>query len=417
MKRLIKYTALFLFLAISCTILFFQGIDKGWWYASLAENSSPGAFTQAAQTEIEKGFKGNLVMTIIENGKVQAELFHSPGKKVDQNSLFQVASLSKFISAVGVMKLVEEGKLELDVPIQNYLTRWQLPPSDFDNSQVTVRALLSHTAGLTDGLGYSGFLSPDSVQTLEQSLTKAIDADKGKSGQVKVGVAPHSSWIYSGGGFTLLQLIIEERSGQGFAEYMKEQVFEPMGMESSYFQLPISEYPKLVDFYYHDGSLAPHFYYSSLAATSLYTSLAVLEIIFQLFTNRKNTLLSSESIQLMQEPLGYKMGVPTYGLGTFLYTQSPEGQFIIGHDGMSNPPINTALRINPSNGDGIIILETGHEDLATRLASDWVHVTTGKVDNLLFLILLEDNMNLFIKGILVLIAGVFTLGISRRKKK
>lgn len=55
------------------------------------------------------------------------------------------------------MKLVELGKINLDTPVTKYLTRWQLPQSEFSNEEVTVRKLLSHTAGLTDGLGYQGF--------------------------------------------------------------------------------------------------------------------------------------------------------------------------------------------------------------------------------------------------------------------
>ena len=77
------------------------------------------------------------------------------------------------------MKLVDNGQLDLDAPVSNYLTRWQLPPSPFNNQEVTVRRLLSHTAGLTDGLGYSGFEEGHPLQSLEQSLTKAADADSG----------------------------------------------------------------------------------------------------------------------------------------------------------------------------------------------------------------------------------------------
>jgi CubicO group peptidase (beta-lactamase class C family) len=102
------------------------------------------------------------------------------------------------------MKLVELGKIDLDTPVSQYLKRWQLPPSEFDNEQVTVRRLLSHTAGLTDGLGYGGFEIRDSVQSLEESLTKAKDADEGISGEVRVGIEPNSTWKYSGGGFTNL---------------------------------------------------------------------------------------------------------------------------------------------------------------------------------------------------------------------
>ena len=72
------------------------------------------------------------------------------------------------------MTLVEAGKLDLDAPVSTYLTRWSLPTSEFDNSGVTVRRLLSHTAGLTDGLGYGGFAPGQLVQPIEASLTQPL---------------------------------------------------------------------------------------------------------------------------------------------------------------------------------------------------------------------------------------------------
>ena len=68
------------------------------------------------------------------------------------------------------MKLVEQGQLDLDKPIDDYLTRWHLPESEFDNRKVTIRRLLSHSAGLVDDLGYNGFGPIETIQTLEESL-------------------------------------------------------------------------------------------------------------------------------------------------------------------------------------------------------------------------------------------------------
>jgi CubicO group peptidase (beta-lactamase class C family) len=169
-------------------------------------------------------------MATLKEGVVEFEKFHSAGKRVDRNTVFQVSSLSKWISAFGIMKLVEDGKLDLNAPVSKYLTRWQLPAGEFNNEEVTVRRLLSHTAGLTDGLGYSGFETGTQVQSVEQSLTKASDADEGLTGAVYVGIKPGSEFKYSGGGYTLLQLLVEEVSDRSFASYMKESVFDPLGM-------------------------------------------------------------------------------------------------------------------------------------------------------------------------------------------
>lgn len=329
-------------------------------------------------------------MAVVKDGEVEYEKFYSSGKPVNRNTVFQVSSLSKWVSAVGIMKLVEDGKLDLEVPISKYLTRWQLPPSEFNNEEVTVRRLLSHTAGLTDGLGYSGFETVAQVQAIEKSLTKAADADEGISGEVRVGIKPGSEFKYSGGGYTLLQLLVEEVSQQSFASYMKENIFAPLNMtHSSYVWEDLSDF-SLAEFYYSDGSKAPHYRYTSLAATSLYTSLADLELFFQAFLKGKSnepigrSVLKPETLVTMREPHGQSMGVDIWGLGTVLYATTDENDFIIGHDGKSTPPVNTAVRLNPETGDGIIVLETGNPVLATKLASEWVFWKTGKVDTFLF---------------------------------
>ena len=145
------------------------------------------------------------------------------------------------------------------------------------------RRLLSHTAGLTDGLGYSGFEPGLPIQPIEESLTKASDADEGISGVVQVGIEPGTEFKYSDGGYTLLQLLVEEVSGQSFASFMKESIFEPLNMTHSSYTWDDSSGFKLAEFYNSDGTEAKHYRYTSLAATSLYTSLNDLEKFFKVF--------------------------------------------------------------------------------------------------------------------------------------
>jgi CubicO group peptidase (beta-lactamase class C family) len=266
----------------------FWGTIDGWYHQSIAKQNTTQSFRSAIDKEIDKQFVGNFALATMKDGIVEFETFESAGKPVDRNTVFQVASLSKWISAFGIMKLVEDGKLNLDAPVSRYLTRWQLPPSEFNNEEVTIRRLLSHTAGLTDGLGYSGFETGTPVQPLEQSLTKASDADENVVGSVQVGMKPGSEFKYSGGGYTLLQLLVEESSDQSFASYMKESVFEPLGMTHSTYVWNDSSTYFLAEFYNSDSTRSNHYRYTSLAATSLYTSLADLEIFVQAHLEGKN---------------------------------------------------------------------------------------------------------------------------------
>jgi len=82
----------------------------------------------------------------------------------------------------------------------------------------------------------------------------------------------------------------------------------------------------------------------------------------------------------MRRPHAYQFGAAIWGLGTILYAPAVGGGYIVGHDGDNTPAINTTARIDPSSGDGIILLETGHPGLATKLAGEWVFWQSGKVD-------------------------------------
>ncbi|WP_445452500.1 serine hydrolase domain-containing protein [Flavobacterium sp. 25HG05S-40] len=422
MKRFIKYTCVALVLSIVWAIVFINGLLNGWWHNPITKDKDTESFIAAVQQTTKKEFAGNFALAIMKDGVVEKEVFFSHDKPVDRNTIFQVSSLSKFITAVGVMKLVELGKIDLDTPVNQYLKRWQLPPSEFNNDLVTVRRLLSHTAGLTDGLGYNGFENKNSIQTLEASLTKAKDADKSSSGEVRVGIAPNTAWKYSGGGFTLLQLLVEERSGQSFNEFMTSNVFKPLNMQSSTYIVNDSLHSRLCGFYNADKTTAPQHYYTSLAATSLFTTLSDLETFFQIFLIGKNgepigrQQIKPETLKLLREGHWSEMGEAIYGLGTMLYLDIENGEDIFGHDGKSsNPAINTAIRINPVTGDGIIVLETGNPDLATRIASDWVFLKTGKVDTLLFSMLVGKSMKIALIGLVVIL--LVLIGVARWRKK
>ena len=423
MKRILKYILLTISLLMLWAVIIFFGTQNGWWHQAIAEQGESEEYINAVKEKISQQYVGNFALALVKNGNVEDEIFHSEGKPVDRNTVFQVASLSKWISAFGVMKLVEEGKLDLDVPVSKYLTRWQLPASEFNNDGVTVRRLLSHTAGLTDGLGYSGFEPGVTIQPVEESLTQASDADEGISGAVKVGVEPGAEFKYSGGGFTLLQLLVEEVSGQSFASFMKESIFEPLNMVHSSYTWEDSSSFKLAEFYNSDGTKATHYSYTSLAATSLYTSLNDMEAFFQVFLMGNENepigrnVLKPETIKVMREPHASTMGMDIWGLGTILYAATENGDFIIGHDGKSTPPINTAVRLNPQTGNGIIILETGNPLLATKLASEWVFWKTGKVDLTLFTMLKNNMVSTIGKGWLAIIILTIIIGIVRYRRR
>ena len=104
--------------------------------------------------------------------------------------------MSKWVTAVGVMQLVHQGRIDLDAPVARYLTRWTLPTSRFGLNGVTARRLLSHTAGLTDGLGFADYRLDERIPPLEESL-RAPRASTGQPRAIAVAYEPGSRWQYS----------------------------------------------------------------------------------------------------------------------------------------------------------------------------------------------------------------------------
>ncbi len=353
----------------------------GWGRAPIAPRGNTQAFAAAVEARLARESHGAYAFVLIEDGRKVAESYGSRGAPVDGQTLFQVASLSKWITAVGVMNLVEEGRLDLDAPVSAYLTRWRLPPSEFDNDAVTVRRLLSHTAGLTDGLGYAGFPWDGEAQPLEASLSHAADASPGADGRVRVGAEPGRDFDYSGGGYTLLQLIVEEVSGQTFSDYMAAEVLAPMGMTNSSFVAPPLD--RLAPNYDQEGALAPMRRFTALAAASLYTCADDLAAFVQAHRPGAHPVLRPETFAAMRKPHARELGADIWGLGVVLYAPNGQGDTIVGHDGSNEPAINTTARVDPATGDGVVLLDTGDKLLATETAGEWVFWKTGNIDVLL----------------------------------
>ena len=157
---------------------------------------------------------------------------------VTPETLFQAASISKPVAALAALHLVEEGKLSLDEDVNAKLKSWKVPENEFTkNQKVTLRRLLTHSAGLTVH-GFPGYASDEKVPTIIQML----DGEKpANTPAVRVGTEPGRILRYSGGGFTVMQLLLTDVTGKPFPELMNELVLRPAGMDRSTYQQPLSK--------------------------------------------------------------------------------------------------------------------------------------------------------------------------------
>lgn len=152
------------------------------------------------------------------------------------DTLFQAGSISKPITALAALKRVDAGKIDLDCNVNAYLKTWQLPDNEFTVvHKVTVRNILNHTAGLTVW-GFPGY----SRDTKMPSTVEVLDG-KGNTPAIRVWKQPDLSWRYSGGGYTILQLLLSDQSGMPFPVLMRDSVLKPLQMNQSTYEQPLPE--------------------------------------------------------------------------------------------------------------------------------------------------------------------------------
>ncbi|MEX8549031.1 MAG: serine hydrolase domain-containing protein [Mucilaginibacter sp.] len=145
------------------------------------------------------------------------------------STVYRLASVSKPITAVAVMQLVEQGKIALDSPIQKYV-----PAFPIKKYPITTRELLSHMTGIRH---YQG--DEFNITRSYKTLTEALDIFKNDSLLQK----PGEQQIYSTYGYTLLGVIIEAVSGKTFMDYLKDNIFKPAGMTHTYEDEPLKIIP------------------------------------------------------------------------------------------------------------------------------------------------------------------------------
>lgn len=396
-KRIISFIAL----SVTWGCLSLYGALNGWWLTPLASEGDTQNFINAIQQQLLTEAKGNLAITVIENGRVVSQQFSPSIDKINQNTLFPVASMSKLFTAYGIIQLAKTGEIDLDAPIANYLTpAWQLPASSFDHNKVTVRTLLSHTSGLIDGLGFADIPETHKLPSLLQSLQNPQGANG--SVQLKLGYAPTSQWQYSGGGYLITEHIIENITGVSFESFMANNVFTPLNMKRATYQF-IGKQKNIANSYDSEGKKADFYQYASPAATGLLAStydLTQFVLALQQIDNK-----TDNTIRSLTQPLGYKLGAPIWGMGVMLYAPTLKGGFVYGHDGANEPAINSALRINPINKDAIIVLSSGGDQLATHIASEWTFWQTGIPDFLNFDKAISSALMPFSAGIFLLLLG------------
>ena len=277
----------------------------------------------------ELGIPG-VSIAVINNGAIEWAKGYgmadsSENRKVTTETLFQAGSISKPVAAIRVLQLAEQGLINLDSNVNNYLSSWELPDNKFtEKEKVTTRRILNHSAGLTVW-GFPGYRKSDTIP----SVTEILDG-KGNTDSVRVYKEPGESWMYSGGGYTIIQLLITDIDQKQFPETMQAHVLNPLGMKSSTYKNPLpKEYHSLAATGYHsDGSEVEGKWhtYPEMAAAGLWTTPSELILwakeIQQILQTQKDGLLKAQTVnEMLTEYRGNQ------GLGPYILTHT------FGHGG------------------------------------------------------------------------------------
>ncbi len=368
MKKLIIFVS-FLIIFITPFLLDYNDLAKSEDIYSMIENLE-------AKTSIllKKYNIPGASIAIIENGELRwlgtfgyADIEEKID--IDEDTVYQVASISKSITALGIMKLVEDGLINLDDPVEKYITRWQIPESTFNKNEVTIRRLLSHTAGLSRGGGYPGYEPYNELPSLEESLSGI----GGGSQPVELIYEPGTKYFYSGGGYNLLQLLIEEVTGKDFVTYMEDTVLTTLGMENSSFSWKEVFQNRTAKAYNKNLESLPNYLFTEMAAAGFYTTIEDMSnfVITSIRNYEEDYFLRQEIIHEMYSPV-----LEVEGLGGFIYQTTALGHFVnieennrplVAHDG-GNKGWKANFSLSPSTGDGIVILTNG--DNGTYLISE-----------------------------------------------
>lgn len=150
---------------------------------------------------------------------------------IDATTAFSTASISKPVTTLLCLIFDAEGEIDIDAPIANYLESWRLPQSSQypAATQVTWRQLLMHTGGTTQH-GFADYYDGDVIPSLIDSLEGRIPRyDK----PIAFQFAPGSDWQYSGGGYVIVQLALEDHFDRPLRDLAREKIFSPLGLDNT----------------------------------------------------------------------------------------------------------------------------------------------------------------------------------------
>jgi CubicO group peptidase (beta-lactamase class C family) len=251
------------------------------------------------------------------------------GRALTVDTLMSVQSVTKSVTAWGIMRLAEKGLIDLNAPVSQYLKSWQFPNSGYPTEKITTRQLLSHTAGMPLG-DFNNIYAPDEAMPSNRNVMTREAVPIREAG---------AGFTYSNVGYNILEILIEDVTGQSFSEYLRSEVFLPLGMESATFEIDTAATPYPPTGYNLSGKPVPVYLYPSKASGGLFATAHDIAL-FVAAGLKENPVLNTESVEQMYQPESCKIGIyglvfEAYGLGHYI-EKLPNGLSSVSHGGQGN---------------------------------------------------------------------------------
>ncbi|HEY7732761.1 MAG TPA: serine hydrolase domain-containing protein [Gaiellaceae bacterium] len=278
------------------------------------------------------------------------------GREVDEQTVFRIGSISKTMTALAVMQLVEEGSVGLDDPVNEHLRSFRVSHPDRSSEPVRIRHLLTHTGGLGELRRWSDLVRP--TIGLAAKPGRVPELSRYYAPELRAEIPPGTKWAYANHGFAALGQLIEDVTGDPFAVRLRERVFEPLGMQGTDFLRSERVRDRLAVGYklgrrglraVKDLEIAvppAGSVFSSVADMALYAA-----AIAGGGANGHGRVIREETLASMLTPAWPSDGLPAMGLAFML--EELDGHRVAGHDG-GWPGFVSALLVAPDDGVGVV---------------------------------------------------------------
>ncbi|MCR2806660.1 serine hydrolase domain-containing protein [Paenibacillus soyae] len=347
--------------------------------------SNPKDLNEFVEAKMDKSGMTGASIAILKDNKVERIIHYGDadsenGSPVTDDTLFQIASVSKTVTATAVMQLVEKGAMKLDDDINGYLPFRVVHPK-FPDTPITFRMLLSHTSGIDNNwevyeslyTTHSG--GGDSAVTLEQFMKgfllpdgKWYDGEKNFTAN-----EPGTTFAYSNIGYGLLGYLVEEISDMPFPEYSQKHIFDPLGMtDTVWLHKDLSDKDRLAVPYESKGNPLVPYSFPTYPDGTLKTTVSDFAKFYLAIMNggqgENGSILSKDTLEEMLRPqsgdgkqaLGW-----SYSLPEELYLKGAVQGKAVGHSG-SDPGVLAITMMNPNNQSGVIVFFNQELDLNLR---------------------------------------------------